>query len=104
MTDTPHRAAEGVTPQPNDAGFTVRLDDGRLLWIPWGVSFALDQANSIERADTRISPDRTAIHWPKLRIFLRVGHLAELALATSGQPTECCPQVIDEPCIWRDAR
>src|SRR5674476_654443 len=78
------RAAPHAVVETYLEGFTVDLNDGSCLLVPWSVAWPLEHAHAIDTYICRVSHDRESVMWPRLWYSVRLSHLAELARAGGG--------------------
>jgi hypothetical protein len=73
QTDRPQPLAVNVTFEANS--FTVHLNDGRSLSVPYVYSSRLAEATPEQRADYRLIGRGDGIHWPQIDEDLSVAGL-----------------------------
>jgi len=84
VTETPLTASDRAVVETHPEGFSVELEDGSYLLVPWCVSWPLAHAWAVDTYVCRLSHDRAGIMWPRLWYSVRLAHLIELARAGGG--------------------
>jgi hypothetical protein len=72
-------------------GFTLLLDDGSAIVVPWEVTHTLTVASCRDRYACELAPDQTTVQWPRLGLTILVSGLYARALAGSGIPGSGTP-------------
>jgi hypothetical protein len=60
---------------PADDGFTVQLQDGRRLWVPYSWFPRLEAATPSQRANWELIGSGIGIHWPDIDEDLSIAGL-----------------------------